>query len=163
MADFRSKKHRLPDAAYRGRKNVAFTVNVENRRPLFQDAAVVAAMIPILAEQTARFDCLVGIYCFMLDHLHLIVCGQSDKADAKAAMDAFKTKTGLWLGECRPEWFWQDGYHDHIIRRSDDWRRQVHYAYMNPVRKGLVDDPAAWPYTGAIGFDLVELMIDANY
>ena len=106
MADFRSKKHRLPDAAYRGRKNVAFTANVEDRRPLFRDAAVVAAMLPVLKEQTERFGCLVGIYCFMPDHLHLILCGQTDRADAKAAMDAFKVKTGLWLGECWPGWFW---------------------------------------------------------
>ena len=163
MEGFRSKKHRLPAAAYRGQKNVAFTANVEGRRPLFRDAEVVHAMLPILAEQTARFGCLVGIYCFMPDHLHLILCGQRDDADAKAAMDAFKTKTGLWLGANRHGWAWQDGYHDHIIRRGEDWRRQVRYAYLNPVRKGLTDDPSAWPHTGAIGFDLLELMMDANY
>lgn len=163
MADFRSKKHRLPDVMYRGRKSVAFTASVENRRPLFRDEAVVAAMLPILAAQTARFDCLVGVYCFMPDHLHLILCGQSDKANAKAAMDAFKTRSGLWLGECRPGWFWQDGYHDHVIRRGDDWRRHVHYVYMNPVRKGLIDDPSLWPHTGSIAFDLAELMFDTQY
>lgn len=160
---FQSKKHRLPEAAYRGQKNVAFTANVERRRPLFDDASVVEAVLPILRTQTERFGCLVGIYCFMPDHLHLILCGQTVTSDAKAAMDAFKTQTGLWLGECRPEFAWQDGYHDHIIRRSDDWRRQVFYVYMNPRRKGLVDDPMAWPFTGSIGFDLEELLIDANY
>lgn len=163
VGTFRSKKHRLPAVMYRGQKNVAFTANVEGRRPLFRDAAVVEAMLPMLREQTERFDCLVGIYCFMPDHLHLILCGQTERSDAKAAMDSFKVQTGLWLGEHRPGLCWQDGYHDHIIRKGDDWRRQVRYVSMNPVRKGLVDDPVGWPHTGAIGFDLVELMIDANY
>ena len=163
MAEFRSKKHRLPDAMYRGQKNVAFTAAVEGRRPLFRDAGVVEAMLPVLAAETVRRECLVGIYCFMPDHLHLILCGQSDRADAKAAMDAFKTQTGRWLGANRPGACWQDGYHDHVIRKGDDWRRQVRYVVLNPVRAGLVADPAAWPHTGAIGFDLVELMIDADY
>ena len=161
--EFQSKKHRLPEAAYRGQKNVAFTTNVEHRSLLFNDAAVVAAMLPILKTQTERFGCLVGVYCFMPDHLHLILCGRKPTSDAKAAMDAFKTQSGLWSGECRPEFAWQDGYHDHIIRKGDDWRRQVFYVYMNPVRKGLTYDPAAWPHTGSIGFDLTELLIDANY
>ena len=163
MPPIRAKKHRLPDAAYRGERNVAFTVNVEGRRPLFDDSSVVEAMLPILAEQTARFGCLVGIYCFMPDHLHLVLCGQSERADAKAAMDGFKHKSGLWLHGHRPDFAWQGDYYDHIIRRSDDWRRQVFYVYMNPVRRGLVDDPAAWPHTGAIGFDLTESLIDAHY
>src|SRR5690348_9704665 len=65
MAGFRSKKHRLPAAAYRGQKNVAFTANVEDRRRLFDDSAVVGAMLPTLRDETERFGCLVGIYCFM--------------------------------------------------------------------------------------------------
>ena len=159
----RARKHRLPDAAYRGQKNVAFTCNVEGRQTLSRDPAVVAAMLPILKTQTEQHDCLVGIYCFMPDHLHLVLCGQTQRADTKAAIDGFKHKTGLWLYENRPGFDWQGDYYDHIIRRGDDWRRQVFYAYMNPVRWGLVDDPSHWPYSGTVGFDLTELLIDAHY
>lgn len=163
MPPIREKKHRLPPAAYRGQKNVAFTCCVENRQPLFRDPAVVAAMLPVLAEQTAKYGCLVGVYCFMPDHLHLVLCGQTVRSDAKKAVDEFKGKTGLWLGTHRPAFAWQDGYHDHVIRKGDDWRRQVFYAYNNPVRRGLAEDAATWPFTGAIGFDLTELLIDAHY
>ena len=163
MPPVREKKHRLPPAAYRGQKNVAFTLCVEERRHLFRDSATVDAMLPILTEQTAKYGCLVGIYCFMPDHLHLVVCGQHDWSDAKKAVDEFKAKTGLWLGANRPTYAWQDGYRDHIIRKGDDWRRQVHYVYVNPVRAGLIEDASAWPLTGAIGFDLIELLMDANY
>ncbi|RYD95934.1 MAG: hypothetical protein EOP61_18855 [Sphingomonadales bacterium] len=159
----RAKRHRLSDGAYRGQKNVAFTMNVERRRPLFGDAAVVGAMLAILREETERYGCLVGIYCFMPDHLHLILCGQTEGADAKRAVDAFKHRTGLWLRRKRPGFSWQDDYYDHIIRKGDDWRRQVFYVYMNPVRRELVEDPAAWPHTGSMGFDLDELLIDAHY
>ena len=163
MPPIRAKKHRLPDAAYRGERNVAFTANEESRRPLFRDRAVVEAMLPILETQTARFDCLVGVYCFMPDHLHLIFCGQGPRADAKRAMDGFKHKSGLWLAEHRPAYHWQDDYCDHIIRKGDDWRRQVGYIVRNPVRAGLVEDALAWPHTGSVGFDLTELLVDAHW
>lgn len=99
----------------------------------------------------------------MPDHLHLILCGQYEWSDAKKAVDEFKAKTGLWLGKHRPGVEWQDGYHDHIIRRGEDWRRQVFYVFNNPVRQGLVTDASAWPFTSTIGFDLSELLIDAHY
>ena len=54
MPPIRAKKHRLPDAAYRGERNVAFTANEDSRRPLFRDGTVVEAMLPILETQTAR-------------------------------------------------------------------------------------------------------------
>ena len=163
MEPIRAKKHRLPDAAYRGEKNVAFTANVNERHPLFNDANVIEALLPILEGQTERCGCLVGIYCFMPDHLHLVLCGQTPASDAKKAMDGFKHKSGLWLEEHRPLYGWQHDYHDHIIRKGDDWRRHVFYAYMNPVRAGLVDDPADWRHTGSLGFDLIELLTDASW
>ena len=64
-------------------------------------------MLPILAEHTVRQECLVGVYCFMPDHLHLVVCGQSGRADAKRAMDEFKHKSGLWFAEHRSQFYWQ--------------------------------------------------------
>jgi len=45
-----------------------------------------------------------------------------------------------------------------VIRKSDDWRRQVAYVLKNPVRAGLVEDPFAYPFTGSIGYDLYELI-----
>ena len=161
MPPIRAKKYRLPDTAYRGQKNVAITTNAD--APLFKDVAVVHAMLPMLQEHTEAFGCLVGIYCFMPDHLHLVLCGRTEGSDAKAAMDAFKRKSGLWLHEHRPEFAWQGDYYDHIIRKGDDWRRQVRCAHMNPVRRGLVTDPSLWPHTGSIVFDLLELIIDTDY
>ena len=163
MPPVRAKKHRLHPNAYKGQKNVAFTCCVEGRKRLFDDRTVVAATLAILEEQTRKYGCLVGVYCFMPDHLHLVLCGQHERSDAKKAVDEFKARTGLWLGEHRPTFAWQDDYHDHIIRKGDDWRRQVFYVYNNPVRAGLVKDAAAWLHTGTIGFDLTELLIDANY
>ena len=39
----------------------------------------------------------------------------------------------------------------------------MNYVVNNPVRKGLIADGLDWPHTGSIGFDLKELLIDANW
>jgi len=120
-------------------------------------------MIETLGDRSKQFGCLVGIYCFMPDHLHFILCGQNEGSDAKAACNGFKQFSSRWLLQNHPTHSWQSDYHDHIIRKSDDWRRHVFYVYMNPVRAGLVSRPADYPFTGAIGFDLQDLLIDAHY
>ncbi len=33
---------------------------------------------------------------------------------------------------------WQDGFHDHAVRREEDLRNLARYVVMNPVRAGLV-------------------------
>ena len=86
MPPIRAKKHRLPDAAYRGRKNVAFTANEERRRPVFRDASVVESMLPLLVEQTAKHECLVGVYCFMPD----------PSTSSSAASQTAPTPSGQW-------------------------------------------------------------------
>ncbi|WP_158409193.1 transposase [Fimbriimonas ginsengisoli] len=108
----RAKKHRLPEAAYIGEKTVHITANVEHRRPLFTDPAVVQAFLEILRACSAAERCLVPICCFMPDHLHLLMQGTSANSRPKAATDAFKGRSGHWLLQNRPNWNWQESYYD---------------------------------------------------
>ena len=41
---------------------------------------------------------------------------------------------------------WQSGFFEHRLRDDDEFGEKVSYIRMNPVRKGLVDTPGAWPY-----------------
>ncbi len=160
MARYHERPHRLPYAAYRGRKFVSFTACVENRRSLFADSEVVDAFVKLLTESVFPCGCAVAIYCFMPDHLHVIICGLEDDSRPKEAMNDFKYATGLWLAKNRPGYSWQKDYHDHIIRANDDWRRHVIYIFMNPVRAGMVEDGFDYPFTGSIGFDFQKIVTD---
>ncbi len=159
----RARKHRLPDVAYRGIKTVAFTAAVHERKRLFVDDVVVNAMVEILTVETHVSGCLVPIYCFMPDHLHVCVTGQHDSADVKRAMDSFKHHSGTWLSARRPEFRWQDQYWDRIIRKTEDWKAHVAYTFCNPLRAGLTTDAWDYPFTGSIGYDLREIITDAYW
>jgi putative transposase len=97
----------------------------------------------------------------MPDHLHVVVNGLDKRSRPKTAMDQFKQQTGLWLAVNAPQFEWQDDFHDPIIRKHDDWRRHVQYIAFNPVRAGIVRNPFDYPFTGSIGYDLSELLVDS--
>ncbi|MBI4516469.1 MAG: transposase [Deltaproteobacteria bacterium] len=130
---------------------------------LFDEPDVVSIFLATLREALGRWCCSAPVCCFMPDHLHLIVQGDTDRPDTRGAMAAFKQKSGFWLRRHRPGRAWQKDFWDHIIRCSEDLGAQVRYVAENPVRQGLARDWREYPYTGAIGHDLREILADAAF
>lgn len=156
MSSVFERRHRLPPEVYRGQILCAFTANVRNRFPLFRDETVVRQALISLQAESAKRACVVPVYCFMPDHVHLILSGREATSDLKKAMDGFKREIGLWVGRNRPGVRMQKVYYDHMIRDRVDYKKQVHYAILNPVRRGLVEDWREYPYTGSLGCSLDE-------
>src|SRR5262249_45674856 len=89
--NIREKPHRLPRHCYRGRVIVAFTACVDKRHTPFVDSEVVSDFLDSLGKAATKCKCLVPIYCFMPDHVHVILHGQDDSADAWQAMGTSRT------------------------------------------------------------------------
>lgn len=157
----RERKHRLPEAAYYGKKCVAFTANEARRKPLLACDEVHDALRAILATAAREHGCTVPVYCLMPDHLHVLLLGTDDASRPKRAMERFKYLSGIWFQQCRPDLDWQKDFYDRIVRRSEGLDAQARYVALNPVRKGLAPDIFAWPYTGSIRYDLREVLLDA--
>jgi putative transposase len=151
---FQTKPHRLPREHYCGEVRAAFTCCVDGKAALFTDAESVEACVACLALAAERHGCVVPVYCFMPDHVHIILLGQSAEADLWQAMVEFKQRVGFWLKHHRPGRSLQKDFYDHIIRGSEDLGAQVRYVMNNPVRRRLVTDWRDYPFTGAIGIDL---------
>ncbi|RYD77624.1 MAG: hypothetical protein EOP84_15310 [Verrucomicrobiaceae bacterium] len=159
----REKAHRLPREHYLGERAIAFTACLRDRRQNMTDPILVEAFTERLGEAAARHRCTVPLYTFMPDHLHVLLLGKDEASDGKAAMDRFKASTGWWLYRNQPGVKWQKDYWDHIVRVHEGWESQARYIAGNPVRAGLVDDLFDWPYTGSIGYDVREVILDAHW
>ena len=48
---------------------------------------------------------------------------------------------------------WQKKFYDHILRPRDEPAGVAGYIWMNPVRKGLCEDPWQYPYSGSFVMD----------
>jgi len=97
------------------------------------------------AAQNTGF-CLLA-YCFMPDHLHLLVEG-SEGSDLAQLMKAFKQASSFEYKQRGGRPLWQRSYYDHVLRGPDELESAVEYILDNPARAGLVDDPRAYPFSG---------------
>jgi putative transposase len=90
----------------------------------------------------------------MPDHLHAIIFPQ-DETTISEVMRRFKLSTfqKLRTAKHRNEPFWQSRFNDHALRTRREFDDVLDYMHMNPVRKGLVADPAAWPWSSARWFE----------
>lgn len=154
----KEKQHRLPRDNYQGEISAAFTLCVHDNKPIFQESAVIQTFIEILSTTTNNARCLVPVYCFMPDHLHIILTGAEPRADLWKMIVSFKQKTGYWLSRNMPTARWQKDFYDHIIRTKKTIATQVRYILDNPVRKGLIPSWQEYPHKGAIGCSLDDVL-----
>ncbi len=92
-------------------------------------------------------------YTVMPDHVHLIL--KPLVCDGQAETLARITHSlKSWLahrindivGRTGP--LWHEETYDRVLRDEEDYREKAAYIFNNSRRKGLVDDPAQWPWWG---------------
>lgn len=149
------KKIRLDKDVYARDGAVCFiTVCTEGKIPLFQNDALTRSFIDQLKTDADSNGVPVFSYCFMPDHLHLVIAPGIRK-DIVRFVGEYKGRTtrlawGFGIkGKC-----WQTSFHDHFLRKEEDVRASVMYVLQNPVRKGLVTEWKSYPYSGSLVYDL---------
>jgi putative transposase len=150
----RKRPHHLPRECYRGYISVGFTASVREHTPLFTADKSVADFVDILDWARKRNGCVVLLYCFMPDHLHLVVHGTSEHADLFKMMVDFKQKSGFFLRSNRSNCRWQKDFYDSVLRTDQQLAKYSRYVAENPVRRGLVAYWQDYPYTDALGVSL---------
>lgn len=155
----RERKHRLSLDHYEGKVRVTFTFCIEGRKNLFTEKAVIDKFLEILKQAKDTYDCKNWAYIFMPDHLHLILEGNSEKADLWKTVRLFKQKTGFWLSNNRKGIRWQKDFYDHIHRKGEDLKKHIIYIMENSVRRGLIDSWEDYPFKGSLDFDLEEIIV----
>jgi putative transposase len=84
--------------------------------------------------------CFPALFLVMPDHVHgLFTFPQSEIM--QNVISAWKRLTALRYGVS-----WQRDFFDHRIRNDEERLKKADYILTNPVRKGLVETPEAWPY-----------------
>jgi len=154
----REKKHRLPREFYKGETSVAFTLCVKGNIQPFLKPETVSKFIEILASIISVENCIVPVYCFMPDHLHLIVTGEQSNSDIWNTILNYKQRTGFWFSKNEPALKWQKDFYDHVLKTNKEIITQVRYILDNPVRKGIVTSWEEYPFKGSIGCTLNNIL-----
>jgi len=92
-------------------------------------------------------------YCFMPDHLHCLLSGDSQNNLVKFAQ-RFKQLSGFHFKQQYEKPLWERSFYDHILRKTENIKEVALYILNNPVRKGLVEDYHDYPYLGSDVFEI---------
>ncbi|HRE84604.1 MAG TPA: transposase [Opitutaceae bacterium] len=130
--------------------NVFFvTLCTHQRKPILARADVHA----LWDESICRADSwLVSRYLIMPDHIHLF-CFPNPKSSSVGVsliqwIKFLKTTVSNRWPRLHEQPIWQKDFWDTEVRSEHRYHVQWMYVSYNPVRKGLVDDPADWPFQG---------------
>jgi len=97
-------------------------------------------------------------YCYMPDHLHLLVKGTTVRADLRRFAQIARQRAAVRHSARTGSVLWQSGYHDRVLRDDEATGAAIRYLLNNPVRAGLVSDAAHYPFAGSEVHSLDELM-----
>ncbi|HLA18289.1 MAG TPA: transposase [Dehalococcoidia bacterium] len=141
------KRIRLAPEVYQGPRAFSVTISTANRRRRFDAERAVNLCLQALTEIAARQGMEVLAYCFMPDHLHLLLEAK-EEANLIRFMKTFKQLSAYRYRQAFSQPLWQKGYYEHILRKEEDVRLVAQYLFGNPVRAGLVNSPDEYAFSG---------------
>jgi putative transposase len=147
---------RIPGFSYLGpcRYSLCFVAN--QRAELFTTHAIVGAALREI-QRTCREDQFALLaYCFMPDHVHLVVEGLSDSSDLRRCVKVAKQRVAfVFRTQFAIPLTWQHGYYEHVLRSNQSTNTVVRYVLDNPVRAGFVGKPQDNPAERPIARELI--------
>ena len=154
MPVFSKKRIRLKDFDYKGPYRYFITLCAFNKKQSFRDNTLVAWLVNILREKSGHFGFKVWAWCFMPDHMHLLIEGRDSTSDMRRFISAYKQHTGFYYKKNTGLPLWQINFYEHVLRQEEDTVTTARYIFGNPVRKGLVDDYSRYRFLGSFEFDI---------
>ncbi|HEY7066049.1 MAG TPA: transposase [Chloroflexota bacterium] len=120
-----------------------------DRRPSFQDFDFTAACADLLIERADTVGVPLYAYCFMPDHLHLLLSASAQTSIFHFVRDFKSRSTRLAWQHGQIGKIWQARFYDHLLRTDEDVEWVVDYILNNPVRKEIVGDWRDYPFSGS--------------
>ncbi len=148
------KRIRLKHFDYKGPYRYFVTLCTVNKTEIFVKKSLVDWLIRLLRKSSESCGFKVWAYCFMPEHLHLLIEGIKEESNFRRFIKQYKQATGFYYKKIENQRLWQIGYYEHVLRREEDTISVAKYIFGNPVRRRLVDDYRNYEFLGSFEFDV---------
>jgi putative transposase len=150
--------------SYVGRHCYSLTFPTDRRRHFFVNEATVDRALTQILRASTQYEFSLITYCFMPDHLHLIVRGETDTSYCKAFIKAAKQYSAYYHSQAaNGTRLWERYGEDRVIRDELELALTVRYVVANPVRAGLASHPKDYPFLGSQKYSVDELLQWCDY
>ena len=153
-----SRPPRAASFAYTGPYCYLLTFCTHRRQPVFLNVEVVAATRDQVRLVASANQFAILAYCFMPDHVHLLVQGMADYSDLRQFVRIAKQRAAHRYAQTVGKQLWQEGYYDRILRKQDDVWVSARYVWENPVRAGLVSAASDYTYSGSDAWTVSDIL-----
>jgi putative transposase len=148
MPDYR--RNRVPGGTF------FFTVNLLDRSS-DRLVAEIAALRRAVRQVRARAPFHIDAWAVLPDHMHCLWTLPEGDGDFPGRWRAIKTAFSKSLPADEPRspimtsrgerGIWQRRYWEHTIRDDRDYAAHMDYTHFNPVKHGLAENVADWPFS----------------
>ncbi|MGH8354903.1 MAG: REP-associated tyrosine transposase [Pseudomonas sp.] len=134
-----------------------FTVVSQGRRPLLTTPEIRQALRDSIIQVRRHYPFRIHAWVLLPDHLHCL--WELPSGDAAFGLRWALIKRGVsqrWRTldplnrsqqQRRENGLWQRRFWEHRIRNPQDYQRHMDYLHWNPVKHGLVERVADWPWS----------------
>jgi putative transposase len=125
-------------------------------------AFVSSERVQIVSTQILRAASEEGFaliaYCYMPDHVHLLVTGERENSDCKRFISLSKQLSGYHYQKAFGRKLWQRYGFEHVLRADEDLFGVARYVVENPVRARIVDSVCDYPFTGSALYTVSQII-----
>ncbi|MFY9674871.1 MAG: transposase [Terriglobales bacterium] len=157
------------------RRSHFVTFSCYRRQRKFRTPDIYDLFVQTLEDMRGLFSICVYGYVVMPEHVHLLLSEpeQGTLADAihylklsfakrvrSGVSKVSAHKTDASLGRHRTlesGSFWEKRYYDRNVRDASEFSIKLRYLHRNPVKRGLVSDPAEWKWSSFRHYALREV------
>jgi len=115
---------------------------------LIEDPSVTKSLIEALFWMERENVYSLGAFVVMPDHYHavIVLAGTKSLSQIMRSIGSHTAREANRIMGSSGQ-FWQRGYYDRAIRKTEDIEAIFEYMHHNPVRRGLVQVADQWPYS----------------
>jgi putative transposase len=149
---------RLKHLSYVGPQRYSLTFCTDWNRRWFENAYAVQLVLSQFIRVAAKEGFTILAYCFMPEHLHLLVEGVREDSDARKFIIKAKQCSAHAYASRFGERLWQPFGYEHVLRDDEDVQVVARYIVENPIRAGLTKSVLDYPFVGSQIFGLKEFV-----
>ena len=127
-----------------------FTLVTHDRNAIFHDSSSIEVCLSIIKQTQKYHPFELVAFCFIPDHLHVLVTlpdGQKDYSTIIKEIKRKVTKDLRWEHNTPSLIVWQKRFWERTIRDEHDFKIHFDYIHYNPIKHGFVENLDDWKWS----------------